>query len=196
MRQPVVSKRNNTARRIDCTTTGETKMQIKSNKVVGAILGTALLFGCAAFTTPANAGFGARIWIGGPAPIYRGPVYHGDWDGRGGNQGDPGNWVGGDDGYNFGDGWDSDAGAIVWHGSVDDKVDLYFHGSQWTADVLSGKSLEDQHVRFYQPLPFDREQVHLARVDGRGRVFIFQQPTRENGYTVGVRIYDPQPDRS
>ena len=116
-------------------------MKKASLTILSSVLAAGLFLAYGAIkTAPARADVSASIWVGGPAPIYVGPQYHG-WDGKGdGNWGDPGNWRGDETGYDFGSGWDQDTGTIVWRGKVDDTVDLYFHGGQWTADIVSGKA--------------------------------------------------------
>jgi hypothetical protein len=85
------------------------------------------------------------------------------------------------------------AQLFEWTGQVDREVQVVMRGSTvWTNNV--GQT-ERPHARTrsYNRLPAETGQVLVQRLDGRGRVDVIQQPSRQNNYTTIVRIID---DRS
>ena len=82
--------------------------------------------------------------------------------------------------------------GFVWRGSVDNTVEIYVRGRQADTRVVTGRDLRQERYNFDQTLPYDSVRVFLNRRDGRGRVSVFQQPDRNNGYTAGIRIEDYQ----
>ncbi len=133
-------------------------------------MGLGIFAATATFPAPANAQYGG-----------------GGYNNGGGGYGGP-RFPGGQGGYRSGG-----ANSVRYRGVIDDRVNLFFRGDRVRDEILSGKGVgnEDYNPRF--PLPRGPFHVDLANVQGRGRVFIFQQPNPDNGFTVGVRVSDRAP---
>jgi len=82
---------------------------------------------------------------------------------------------------------------VTWNGDVDDSATVFVQvGKTWVDDV-KGKPVENATSNFQGILPSsDGTTVTLASKAGRGDVEIVQQPTKDNNYTAGVRIMDPE----
>ncbi|HEY3329715.1 MAG TPA: hypothetical protein VGK19_06825 [Capsulimonadaceae bacterium] len=84
---------------------------------------------------------------------------------------------------------------FVWRGSVDDIVTVFVRGDRsWTV-VKSGNRVEDVDTGARRPLPAASVDVRVNLQDGRGRVYMVQQPSKRNGYTAAFRIEDRDPGR-
>ena len=85
------------------------------------------------------------------------------------------------------------AELFEWSGSVDREVQVVMRGSNvWTNNV--GQTERPRaRTRSYNRLPSENGQVAVELLNGRGRVDVIQQPSRQNDYTPIVRIRD---DRS
>jgi len=85
------------------------------------------------------------------------------------------------------------AELFEWSGSVDREVQVVMRGSNvWTNNV--GQTERPRaRTRSYNRLPSENGQVAVELLNGRGRVDVIQQPSRQNDYTTIVRIRD---DRS
>jgi len=82
---------------------------------------------------------------------------------------------------------------LAWSGDVDDTATVYVQAAKsWTDDV-TGKGVQNVVAQFQGSLPSDEATVSLKSKAGRGQVQITQQPTKDNNYTAGIRIIDPQP---
>jgi len=83
--------------------------------------------------------------------------------------------------------------SATWSGDVDDTATVYFQGGKSWVDDVTGKPVQATSTVFQGTLPSAEATVNLASKSGRGQVAITQQPTRDNNYTLAVRIVDPQP---
>ena len=83
-------------------------------------------------------------------------------------------------------------GRITWRGRVDDDVRIRFRGGTAEVETIGGTEYHDSQPNFINSLPYRRVTVRLNRRRGRGEIFIEQQPSRENDFTVIVRIRDPR----
>jgi hypothetical protein len=81
---------------------------------------------------------------------------------------------------------------FVWEGEVDGTVVLHARANRLKVDTVSGQPVEKQRFKFYERLPDSRRQVRLKVVENRGAVWISQQPTLQNDYTLSVTIEDRQ----
>ena len=83
---------------------------------------------------------------------------------------------------------------VSWSGDVDNSATVFVqNGKAWVDDV-TGKAVQNATSNFQGTLPVnDGVTVTLASKVGRGTVEIVQQPTKDNNYTAGVRILDPEP---
>jgi len=85
---------------------------------------------------------------------------------------------------------------VTWSGSVDDTATVYFQGGKSWVDNVTGKPVEDANATFHGDLPANAlTTVTLTKIAGRGQVALTQQPTKDNNYTVAVRVVDLDPDR-
>jgi hypothetical protein len=117
------------------------------------------------------------------------PQYQARDRARGDNDGDRR----GDPGWDRGRGRDAQ-NVLHWRGSVDDGLEIRVQGTRITYRNLSGKGF--RNVRAELPrfgIPRDNVQLRLREFQGRGDVYVVQQPTRRNGFTAVIRIYDPRP---
>jgi hypothetical protein len=81
-------------------------------------------------------------------------------------------------------------GRINWKGRVDDDVRITFQGGTADVETLGGTEYSDSQPNFTNSLPSRRVTVRLEKRRGRGEVYIEQQPTRQNNFSVVVRIKD------
>lgn len=85
--------------------------------------------------------------------------------------------------------------SLEWSGSVDDVTDIVVSRSGVREDRLSGKRTENVRRRVTGPLPRRPARLRLRNVEGRGEVWIVQQPSVRDDYTARVRIRDKAPGR-
>ena len=81
-------------------------------------------------------------------------------------------------------------GRMTWRGRVDDDVRIRIRGGSADVETLGGTPYYDSTPNFGNSLPNRRVTVRLTSKQGRGEIFIEQQPTRENDFTAVVRIRD------
>lgn len=117
---------------------------------------------------------------------------------RGSNYGNRGRGYGygrGNDNSRYGDdryGYEEPTnGSLQWRGQVDDRVQLVVRGRQIQERTLSGARMAEGRAAFTSGLPTEPVRVSVRNLTGRGDVRVVQQPTRQNGYTAIVEIYDP-----
>ena len=77
-------------------------------------------------------------------------------------------------------------------GMIDDTVNVTVRGDRVAYRTLSGNKPRDLNLRLNRPLPRRNVQVSLNKNDGRGKVWVVQQPRRDNDYTAIIRINDSQ----
>jgi hypothetical protein len=85
---------------------------------------------------------------------------------------------------------------MVWGGAVDDTVDVMVRRGEVKLHTVKGKRTEEEKHYFLSKMPDKPVRVRLTRVRGRGRAEVFQQPSKGNGYTAGVRVTDAENGRS
>jgi len=83
------------------------------------------------------------------------------------------------------------SGNMEWRGRVDDRVRLVIRGRSIEERTLSGARLAEGRATFSSGLPAESVRVSVRRLAGRGDVRVIQQPSRQNGYTTIIEIYDP-----
>lgn len=133
-------------------------------------------------------------------------------DDRGGQVGrrdgnDNGGWHGGSNDYpsridprdrsngGWGGGYGNGGGngaALRWAGSVDGEVEIRLQGRRVDEHVLSGGVIRDERSSVVGDMPRRDAQVVIAQRQGRGTVYVAQQPSAYNGYTTVIRVRDPQ----
>ena len=84
------------------------------------------------------------------------------------------------------------SGRMTWRGRVDDDVRIRIRGGSADVETIGGSEYNDAQPNFSNSLPNRRVTVRLTEKRGRGEIFIEQQPTRDNDFTVIVRIKDPR----
>jgi len=91
-------------------------------------------------------------------------------------------------------GWNNSSGAALrWSGSVDSDVEIRLSGRQVDERALSGGATRDARSSVVGGgLPRRDVQLVIAQHQGRGTVYVAQQPTAYNGYTAVIRVRDPQ----
>lgn len=82
---------------------------------------------------------------------------------------------------------------LVWEGQVDGVVTLLVRGDRLKVREESGVPVQYPYHRFSRQLPDRRQNVDVRVVEGRGRVWVVEQPNIENNYTLVVGIDDRQP---
>lgn len=83
------------------------------------------------------------------------------------------------------------SGTIEWRGTVDDRVQLIISGRSLRVRTVSGTRYGNGSSTFSSPLPNRRDfNVNVKKRDGRGNVYIVQQPNRRNNYTAIIQIED------
>ncbi len=88
----------------------------------------------------------------------------------------------------------SEDGRFDLRAVVDGTVDFYIHGGQITYRVRRGSPPADDGSEYRQELPAAPVQgLKLDQRDGRNRVEIAEYPSRTNGWTLVLRVDDPEP---
>ena len=83
-------------------------------------------------------------------------------------------------------------GRITWKGKVDDDIRIRFRGGSADIETIGGAPYYDSQPNFSSSLPSRRVNVSLNVRKGRGQVYVEQQPSRENDFTLVIRIKDPK----
>lgn len=84
------------------------------------------------------------------------------------------------------------SGRMTWRGKVDDDVRIIVRGGRADVETIGGTPYYDGQPNFTNSLPSRRVNVTLNMRKGRGNAYIEQQPSRENDYSVVIRIKDPK----
>jgi hypothetical protein len=83
-----------------------------------------------------------------------------------------------------------DNGMLRWSGSVDDVTDIIISGRRVQYRTRSGASVRDVRDDFRGSLPNREVNVSINAQQGRGTVYVVQQPNRSNNYTAIIRVSD------
>ena len=88
-------------------------------------------------------------------------------------------------------------GSMEWSGTVDDVVQIRIRNRNARARAISGREYNDDNFNFDGRAPRENANVTVDKRDGRGKVYIVQQPSRRNNFTTIVEIVDKKggPDR-
>jgi hypothetical protein len=82
-------------------------------------------------------------------------------------------------------------GRVRWRGTVDNEVHLYIRGSAIEQRNIAGTPFPDGTYNFTSSLPDSRNlQYSVNKIKGRGSVEIIQQPSKDNEWTLVVKIKD------
>lgn len=89
------------------------------------------------------------------------------------------------------------AQSMEWSGTVDDVVQIRIRNRNAQTKDISGRAYYDANYNFNGRAPRRNSNARVDKRDGRGRVFIAQQPSRRNNWTTIVQIVDSKggPDR-
>jgi hypothetical protein len=82
--------------------------------------------------------------------------------------------------------------ALMWSGDVDDHLEILLQPGGVSYSTIRGappRRVQSAVTR----VPPGASELDVDQTEGRGQVFIVQQPTAENGYTARIRVRDPQP---
>lgn len=82
--------------------------------------------------------------------------------------------------------------ALRWSGSVDNEVEIRLQGRRMDERVLSGGMIRDERSSVMGGIPNRDAQLVITQAQGRGQVYIAQQPSAYNNYTAVIRVKDPQ----
>ena len=80
--------------------------------------------------------------------------------------------------------------SIEWSGTVDDVVLIRIRNRNAQTKTISGRPYNDDDVIFDGRATRQNANATVVKKDGRGQVFILQQPNRRNNYTTFVQIVD------
>lgn len=89
------------------------------------------------------------------------------------------------------------SGSMQWSGTVDDVVQIRIRNRNARSEAISGRAYNDDNFFFNGRAPRERANVSVDKKDGRGKIYIVQQPSRRNDFTTIVEIVDKKggPDR-
>lgn len=87
--------------------------------------------------------------------------------------------------------------SMEWSGTVDDVILIRIRNRNVQTRTVSGRPYNDEDVIFDGRAPRQNANASVDKKDGRGQVFILQQPNRRNNFTTFVQIVDKKggPDR-
>ena len=120
-----------------------------------------------------------------------------DDDGRyGQGNGDYGNGDYGNGGHGnggYGRGTSGGSGMLHWSGAVDGDVEIRLQGRSIDYQNVSGQRPFDVRTEVSgRPLGSGTGGVEVRANQGRGSVYVVQQPSAFNNYTAVIRVRDPQ----
>lgn len=101
-----------------------------------------------------------------------------------------GNYGGNNNGNNGNNNGGDIDGRVYWSGVVDDVVRLEIRGRNLTVKTVSGKSYGSGTSSFTSVMPRRNLTVAVEKKEGRGDVFVIQQPSRQNNWTAIIEIRD------
>ena len=82
------------------------------------------------------------------------------------------------------------AQSMEWSGTVDDVIQIRIRNRSAQTRGVSGRTYYDANYDFNGRAPRRNATARVDKHDGRGRVFIIQQPSRRNNWTTIVQIVD------
>lgn len=96
-------------------------------------------------------------------------------------------------GWNNGNGGNNSSGAALrWSGSVDSELEIRLSGRRFDERTLSGGATRNERSSVVDGLPRRDAQIVISQRQGRGTVYVAQQPNASNGYTAVIRVRDSQ----
>lgn len=82
------------------------------------------------------------------------------------------------------------SGSLEWSGTVDDVVQIRIRNRNARSTAISGRAYNDDNFNFNGRPVRDNASVTVDKRDGRGKIYVVQQPNRRNNYTTIVEIVD------
>jgi hypothetical protein len=82
------------------------------------------------------------------------------------------------------------SGSMEWRGTVDDVVQIRIRNRNARSKAISGRDYNDDNFSFNGRAPRQNANVSVDKRDGRGQIFIVQQPNRRNNFITIVQIID------
>ena len=82
--------------------------------------------------------------------------------------------------------------VLRWSGNVDGDLRISLWRGQLGYQVASGMQPQNVQTSVMQQLPRRDGQLSVSMRQGRGQVFVIQQPSQYNDYTAIVRLLDSQ----
>ena len=82
------------------------------------------------------------------------------------------------------------SGEMTWRGTVDDIIQVRIRNGNARTKHIRGQAYNDATYNFNGRMPQQNVNVSVDKKDGRGKVFIVQQPNRRNNFTTIVQIED------
>ncbi len=80
--------------------------------------------------------------------------------------------------------------TAIWNGQVDDRAELIIRGNTITTRNVSGNGIITTFQQVNGTLPRRPTTISARKTNGRGDVFVIQQPAANNNFTAIVQIYD------
>ena len=90
--------------------------------------------------------------------------------------------------------WDTGSysrNVLHWTGNVDDVLEIRIQGQRADYRTISGSTPRNVQADL-NSVPQRDLQLRVSQRQGRGDVFVVQQPSSVNGYTAVIRVRDPQ----
>ena len=105
-----------------------------------------------------------------------------------------GGWGNGGSGNGgYGNGGYGNGAALRWSGNVDGDLEIRLAGRRFDERTLSGGATRDERSSVIgEGVPRRDVQVVISQRQGRGQVYVAQQPSSYNGYTAVIHVHDPQ----
>jgi hypothetical protein len=83
-------------------------------------------------------------------------------------------------------------GNVSWSGRVDDRVNVIIRGAEVRSEDVTATGFFPRNQTMTGVLPRRPSTVSVRKIDGRGTASVIQQPTRANGFTAIVQVFDPK----
>ncbi len=90
----------------------------------------------------------------------------------------------------FGNVGTANAQSMTWRGTVDDVIQIKIRNRNVRIQHISGQTTTNTDFDFDGRAPREGGNARVDRENGRGKVFIVQQPNRRNNFTTIVQISD------
>ena len=89
-------------------------------------------------------------------------------------------------------GYQGSAGTATWSGRVDSVARLILRGNSLQVQDVSGTGVSTTYQNVNGVLSRRNASVTVNKHDGRGDVYVVEQPSRANGFAAIIEISDPK----